>query len=239
MVSVSRVSSRTTRLTFAKNVFLKGWKSSREYNLDTDNLIPISALNQYSYCHRRCALIFIEQSFEENVHTLRGRALHENADEVAAISEAGTRVERALPLYSERLGLVGRADVVEFRTDGTPYPVEYKQGKKKQYMNDARQLAAQAMCREEMTGKPVRHGAIYHHTSRRRREVEITDALRQQVVETVAAVRALLNSKTLPPPVNDHRCPQCSLQEICQPEALAAKRRLHGLRETLFDPEAN
>lgn len=206
---------------------------------DEADQVPLSALNQYAYCPRRCALIHMEQSFVENVHTLRGRALHENADEVAAISEEGIHAERALPLYSERLGLVGKADVVEFRADGTPYPVEYKQGKKKQYKNDDLQLAAQAMCLEEMTGKPVRHGAIYHHSSRRRRDVEITDALLQQVVETVAAVRALLHSKTLPPPVNDHRCPQCSLQEICQPEALAAKRRLHRLRETLFDPEAN
>lgn len=181
----------------------------------------------------------MEQSFVENVHTLRGRALHENADETTVASEAGVRIERALPLYSDRLGLVGKADVVEFHADDTPYPVEYKQGKKKQYENDDLQLAAQAMCLEEMTGKSVRYGAIYHHSSRRRREVEITAVLRQQVAETVAAVRALLNSKTLPPPVNDHRCPQCSLQEICQPEALAAKRRLHGLRETLFDPEAD
>ncbi len=202
-------------------------------------LIPVSALNHYAYCPRRCALIHTEQSFVENVHTLRGRALHENADETTVALEAGVRVERALPLYSERLGLVGKADVVEFHAGGTPYPVEYKQGRKKQYENDDLQLTAQAMCLEEMTGKPVRYGAIYHHSSRRRREVEITAALRQQVVETVAAVHALLNSKTLPPPVNDHRCPQCSLQEICQPEALAAKRKLHGLRETLFDPEAD
>jgi CRISPR-associated exonuclease Cas4 len=43
----------------------------------------------------------------------------------------------------------------------------------------------------------------------------------------------------LPPPVNDDRCRHCSLLQICQPEALAAKRKLHGLRETLFDPEAD
>ncbi len=72
----------------------------------------------------------------------------------------------------------------------------------------------------------------------KRDEVEITDALKQQVVETVAAVRALLSSKVLPPPVNDQRCPQCSLREICQPEALAATGKLHRLRDGLFDPDA-
>lgn len=203
-----------------------------------DTSVPISALNHFSYCPRRCALIHMEQTFVENVHTLRGQALHENADEEASSSEAGIRVERALPLYSDKLGLVGKADIVEFRADGVPYPVEYKQGKKKQHENDDLQLAAQAICLEEMTGKPVRRGAIYHHTSRRRREVEITDALRQQVAETVAAVRTLLDSKVLPPPVNDHRCPQCSLLEICQPGVLADTGKLHRLRGSLFDPNA-
>lgn len=40
----------------------------------------------------------------------------------------GLRVERALPLFCDRLGLVGKADVVEFLCDGTPCPVEYKHG---------------------------------------------------------------------------------------------------------------
>lgn len=95
-----------------------------------DDTIPISALNHYLYCPRRCALIHMEQTFAENVHTLRGNALHENADEVASSSEDGVQVERALPLYSDKLGLVGKADVVEFHAGDVPYPVEYKQGRK-------------------------------------------------------------------------------------------------------------
>ena len=95
------------------------------------------------------------------------------------------------------------------------------------------------MCLEEMTGKKVTHGAIFHHGSRRRREVEITSALRQQVEEITAAVRALLKFDALLPPVNDERCRHCSLNEICQPEALAETEKLHALREHLFDPGDN
>lgn len=204
-----------------------------------DDTVAISALNHFLYCPRRCAIIHVEQAYEENVFTLRGHALHERADEVDSATETGVRVERALPLFSERLGLVGKADVVEFHAGDVPYPVEYKQGKKKQWGNDDLQLAAQALCLEEMTGKKVTHGAIYHHGSRRRREVEITDALRKQVEETAAAVRALLQSGKLPPPVNDERCRHCSLNEICQPEAVAEHGKLHDLREHLFDPDDN
>lgn len=199
--------------------------------------IPLSALQHWSYCPRQCALIHVEQAFEENIHTLRGQAAHRRVDEPGFEEKTGVRVERAMPLWCERLGLTGKADVVEFLPDGTPYPVEYKHGKKRERLHDDLQLAAQALCLEEMTGKPVLKGAIYHHSSRRRREVAITDALRRQVEETAAAVRAMLAFGELPPPLNDARCRECSLKDICQPEAMAARAKIHAMRDGLFEPE--
>lgn len=199
--------------------------------------ISLSALQHYSYCPRQCGLIHLEQAFEENVHTLRGRAVHARVDEPAVEEMAGVRIERSLALRCEDLGLVGKADVVEFLPDGTPYPVEYKHGPRRVRAHDDIQLAAQALCLEEMTGREVRRGAIYHATSRRRREVEITPALRHAVEETVVAVRMMLTSGVLPPPVNDDRCRECSLKDICQPEALAAKAKLRALRRSLFKAE--
>lgn len=147
----------------------------------------------------------------------------------------GVRSEKALPVWSERLSLIGKCDIVEFYPDGRIYPVEYKHGRKRAKAHDDIQLAAQAICLEEMTGKPVTHGAIYHHTSRRRREVAITDTLRRQMEETVAAIRALLVSGQLPPPVNDARCKECSLQAICQPEALADITHQRKMLTELFN----
>ena len=197
--------------------------------------IMLSALQHWSYCPRQCALIHLEQAFDENVHTMRGNAAHERVDEPGWETAPGVRVERALPVFSDQLGLVGKCDVVEFRADGTIYPVEYKHGKKREKLHDDLQLAAQAVCLEEMTGKPVSKGAIYHHGSRRRREVEINTVLRRQMMETIAAIRAMLASGQLPPPVNDKRCKECSLNEICQPEVLAEKDKQHGLVASLFE----
>ncbi len=197
-------------------------------------LPSIIPLQHYSYCPRQCALIHVEQAFDENVHTMRGNAAHQRVDEPGFESFEGVRSEKALPVWSERLGLIGKCDVVEFYPDGRIYPVEYKHGKKRAKAHDDIQLAAQAICLEEMIGKQVKHGAIYHHTSRRRREVAITDSLRQQVAETVAAVRALQASGRLPPPVNDARCNECSLQEICQPHVLADRVLQHEMLAGLF-----
>jgi CRISPR-associated exonuclease Cas4 len=207
--------------------------------MNEDDWIPISALQHYSYCPRQCALIHIEQVFDENLYTLRGRAVHQLVDTPDSANTAGKRIERALPLYSSRLGLVGRADVVEFLPDGTPYPVEYKHGPRRPREHDDIQLAAQALCLEEMTGYPVPQGAIFHHSSRRRREVVITAALRAEVERLVPVIRAMLTHGTLPPPVHDARCRHCSLHDACQPEAVAATDQLQQLKAELYASEDN
>jgi len=190
---------------------------------EPDDPIMLSALQHWSYCPRQYALIHLEQAFDNNVHTMRGNAVHKRVDEPGFETFEGVRSERSLPVWSEQLGLIGKCDVVEFYPDGRIHPVEYKHGKKRIKTHDDLQLAAQAICLEEMTGKPVTHGSIYHHSSRRRREVAITAALRLQVEEAVAAIRLLLASNVLPPPANDARCKECSLKDICQPEVLSRK----------------
>lgn len=192
----------------------------------------ISALQHYSYCPRQCALIHVEQVFDENLYTLRGNRAHKKAhDDSERTIEEGVRVERGTPLFSERLGLIGKADVVEFHEDGTPtgapYPVEYKSGPRRESRHDDVQLCAQAMCLEEMLGKPVPRGAVYHHGSRRRREVLFDAGLKSMTEETIFEVRRLLVEGTLPAPVADARCPKCSLLDACMPFALAGA----GVRE--------
>lgn len=204
--------------------------------------INISALNQFSYCPRRCALIYLEKEFADNRHTASGNAEHERVDRITHISNRdGTRVEYALPLWSESLGLIGKGDVVEFWPDSTIYPVEYKHGARKQRDNDDLQLAAQALCLEEMFEKPVLDGAIFHAKSKRRREVAFTLELRNAVVQVISNIREMLMAKKMPPPlVSDVRCKECSLQNICQPNLFvdAAAGNWVGWHSTLFDPDA-
>lgn len=201
--------------------------------------IPLSALNHWTYCPRRCGLIHLEGEFADNIHTARGNAEHERVDQEAhTTSKVGARVEYALPVWSDRVGLIGKCDVVEFWPDGTIYPIEYKHGARKKWVNDDIQLAAQALCLEEMLGRPVPEGAIYHASSHRRREVAVTPELRRLVEETTKAIRAMLASGRLPPPANDARCRECSLLELCQPGPIAASMRLHDLGMNLYEPDS-
>jgi len=196
----------------------------------------ISALEHFAYCPRQCALIHVEQSYEENVYTLRGNRDHRRADEPETELRDDLRIERSLPLYSDALGLTGRADVVEF-DNGVPYPVEYKHGERRRHTPGRIQLCAQALCLEEMTGREVPAGALYHTGAHRRQEVDFTDDLRADTREVIAAVRTQLRAQNVPPPVNDDRCPPCSLQQVCIPDAIDTPTRRRQETRRLFTVE--
>jgi len=211
--------------------------------MDEAALIPLSALQHWAYCPRQCALIHLDQAFDDNVHTLRGQATHKRVDVAGSSSPKGVRVERSLPLWHDALGLIGKADTVEFDSTGQPYPVEYKQGSRHKVASiaacDELQLAAQAICLEAMTGRAVPEGALFYATSKRRRVVAISIDLRAQVEATTATVRQLLTTGNLPPPLSGdlarQRCPGCSLKDRCQPEV--NNTAMHAMRDTLFDPD--
>lgn len=206
--------------------------------------VPLSALQHWAYCPRQCGLIHLEQAFDDNLHTLRGHAVHARVDQPGVGSARGVRVERALPLWHDTLGLMGKADAVEFGPDGTPYPVEYKHGSRHKAADiaacDELQLSAQALCLEFMTGRPVREGAIFYASSKRRQVVAIDEAQRGAVVQAASEVRALLEGDSLPPPLTGRqaaqRCKNCSLLDRCQP-SLRETSALSYWRDHLFDPQ--
>jgi CRISPR-associated exonuclease Cas4 len=205
--------------------------------LDTDP-IPISAIEHYSYCPRQCALIHVEHVWDENIHTMRGRIVHENVDEEGCESVGGVRVERALPVWSRRLGVTGKMDMVEF-TDGVPYPVEYKSGRKKKGTHEALQLCLYAMCLEEMFGSAVDRGAIYWYASKKRMEVEFTADVRARALDALQAVREVIESGDVPPAPNDERCKECSLLESCMPAVTSDRRRARRIGNKLFKDVPN
>lgn len=205
---------------------------------DETIVIALSALQHWIYCPRQCGLIHLEQAFAENIHTARGQAVHHLVDTPGYEIKSGVRIERALPVWSDHYNLIGKADLVEFHQNGDIYPVEFKHGAKRQKLHDDIQLAAQAICLEEMLGRSVPKGAIFHATSHRRREVQITPELRDLVVNSADAIRSMLVSGKLPAPVNDARCNECSLKEMCQPDALTLREKQNRQRINLFNPEA-
>lgn len=197
--------------------------------------VPISAIEHYSYCPRQCALIHIEQTYHENVYTVRGNLAHKRVDGGETETRPGMRALRSVPLWSEHLGLRGRADVVEFPKGQPPFPVEYKVGRYRPPHADL-QLCAQALCLEEMLQVEVPTGAIYSHAERRRYRIDINGVLRRRTIVLIAEIQALLQQQRLPPAMDDARCPPCSLNHVCLPQVAAHPGRIRGLQSILYRP---
>jgi CRISPR-associated exonuclease Cas4 len=196
--------------------------------------LPLSLLNDYLYCPRRAALKIVEGWRSANEHTNRGDIVHEHADLPGYEVAKGTTLLRALPVWSERLGLSGKCDIVEVHADGALRPVEFKLGKRRQWENDDAQLCAQALCLEEMFSVSIPRGAVFHADSKRRREVEFTAQLRSDTETAIAQLHALLASAQIPAAVFKPACEECSLYEICLPKAADGKTRAERLARALF-----
>lgn len=181
--------------------------------------IPIAALNQYSYCPHRCWRMFCAGEFVDNHYTVDGTSLHDRVHTLGDGHREDLWQIRAIWLKSDRHGLIGKADLVE-ESEGRVYPVEYKRSKKGEFDNDELQVCAQTLCLEEMMGKSVTQGYIYYAQSHQRQIVEISEALRQEAIATIASVRQLLTTGTMPPAVYTQRCRGCSLYAQCLPQAV-------------------
>ncbi len=208
--------------------------------------LPLSALNDFLFCPRRAWLKFVEGLRGTNEHTVLGDLVHEHVDFPGYEQRAGWTLLRALPLFSDTLGLSGKADLVEVRY--APFdsqisdlkseipqhiaearPVEYKKGPTRRWSNDEVQLCAQALCLEEMFGLATPAGAIFHAQSQQRQEVHFDNSLRQQTLSALSDLKMLISDPTPPPAELRPQCEGCSLHVVCLPEA--AGRRAPRLFE--------
>jgi len=195
---------------------------------DIDDLIQLSALQHMDFCPRQCALIHVEQTWSENRLTAEGRIMHEHVHEEGRESRGDVRIERGVALRSLRLGLIGKADVVEYHRQAggswRPFPVEYKRGKPKPDHSDKIQLCAQAICLEEMLGETIPTGALFYGRTRRRLDVVFDEELRRETEEAARLVHELIASGKTPKPLYAKKCDLCSLLDLCNPKAFQKKR---------------
>ena len=179
--------------------------------------------------------------WSENLLTAQGRLMHEHVHEEGDESRGDLYIERGVALRSFTLGLIGKADVIEYhrQTDGNwlVFPVEYKRGKAKPDNSDKIQLCAQAICLEEMRNVRIPAGAIFYGKTRKRLDVAFDDALRWETQDTAQKTHALLESGRTPGPVYGRRCENCSLIAECMPQTIQKKRSVESYLKRELDKE--
>lgn len=223
-----------------------------------EDLLPLSLLSQLVFCERRAALVYLEQLWDDNSLTAEGRILHGRAHEQGTEVRGDMRIARGLSLRSLRLGVSGKADVVEFRRITSPglssapgassagvslpgsegrwhtLPVEYKRGRRRYEEGYEIQLCAQALCLEEMLGGEVSAGAIYFAETGRRLDVVFDTALRSAVGATAVRLHELVKQRATPSAHYEKKCDSCSLLDLCLPGAHRAQPRVQDYLERAF-----
>ena len=205
------------------------------------DLLPISALQHLSFCERQWGLIYLEQAWAENQLTVQGDLMHNRADEPETEIRLNLRITRGLRLRSLKLGIVGRADVIEFYRvkkpansvvlEGaagrwTPLIVEYKRGRPKIGREDEVQLCAQAMCLEEMLETSLTRSTFFYGLPRRRYDVVLDEELRANTESMIQRLHQLTNQGKTPVAEYSKKCRACSLVEICLPRVTGKQNNI-------------
>lgn len=172
--------------------------------------------------------------------------LHNQAHEAQTESRKDLRIARGLWLRSLRLGLSGRADVVEFEhvdksqqgillsgAEGLwkPFPVEYKRGRLRSEESFEVQLCAQALCLEEMLGIEIPCGALYYGKTRRRLELPLDKNIRDKTENAASRLHELISRGLTPAAKPEEKCKFCSLHEVCLPEAMNRRKNVKSYIE--------
>lgn len=216
-----------------------------------EDMLMLSGIQHYKFCPRQWALIDIEQQWNDNKLTIEGNILHENVDNPFYRQKNGDTITlRSVHIASRQLGLYGISDAVELLPSDSagdaithdkypgywkPYPVEYKRGHSKFNACDEVQLAAQAMCLEEMYGINIPYGALYYNETKHREVISISDSLRQQTQQCADEMHEIYKSRVIPAASKQKFCKSCSLKDICMPEISECAKVTNYLKQNLYE----
>ncbi len=178
-----------------------------------DELVQVSALNEYVYCPRR----FYYQRYQDQIGTpyelVDGRSKHEHQ-----ANRGGWITERYF--RSDQLGIHGKIDLIE--DDDILTPVERKRAESGEYYpSDEVQLAGYCMLLEDAIGKSVNVGYIYLYSTDTRHAIRISEKHRRTVREIISRIKTMTVDEIPPLTDNPSKCEACSAREYCMPAETA------------------
>ena len=217
-----------------------------------DDLLMLSGIQHIAFCERQYALAYMEMQWLENVLTIKGHHFHERVDDPFIVDIRGNTITwRSLSIISYRLGLYGKADMIELVEAGNevenaieiydkkgrwrPVPVEFKKGRPKEDVCDEVQLCAQAICLEEMYRISIQQGYLYYGETKHRHKVELNGMLREQVETYAKKMHEIFNSGITPRADYKPHCKSCSLTSLCLPKSMGDHHSGSEYLRTIFD----
>ena len=115
-------------------------------------ILSIYNISEYLYCQKSCfyKIFHFEENQEDNIDIIKGRNEHEvvHSDSTRHIKE-NIKQFTNLKVFSHKYDIIGKLDLLEINNN-VYYPIEYKKGKYRDFLNHKIQLCLQVLCLEEM-----------------------------------------------------------------------------------------
>jgi len=186
--------------------------------------LTVTDIRQYLYCPRVIYYTYcmpVKRPTTVTHKMAEGQKQHEETAERekrrslrAYGLEEGERLFQ-VRLYSKRLGLSGRLDMVII-TGREVIPVEHKFTSHHVARHHLYQLAAYAMLVEDRWKRPVRRGFVYLIPSKQAEEIIITSNRRTRARQALHEIRRMIATESMPPPTRYRgRCTDCEFRRYC------------------------
>lgn len=198
-----------------------------------ENSIILSEISHFAFCKRQWGLLRFNCEWRENTATVEGKNLHEGVDDAFFTeNRKGTRVCRALPVFSDTLDINGICDIVvlsnlgvegTITADTLATVVEFKHGKAKSFdvdFHDGMQLTAQMVCIKEMLGVKC-EGYIYYAQTRRRALLSDYCDKVTQLEDLLCQMRSFIAKNEIPLADKKQNCNGCSIANDCMPKTVS------------------
>lgn len=183
--------------------------------MSDDGWLRLSTLEHFAYCPRQ-AYLLLDGVWADNHLTVTGSAAHSHVDEHGTDHRRGVKVHHRVEVAHRGLRIYGVADSVEEANDGSLVPVEHKLGRAAgDLFPSTVQVVSQALCLEDMTGRPVTTAAVYVVSERRRERISV-DEHRASVLDVISNARSVLGD-FVEAHYSPRLCPSCSIGNACQP----------------------
>ncbi|MGH8924511.1 MAG: CRISPR-associated endonuclease Cas4g/Cas1g [Acidimicrobiia bacterium] len=193
---------------------------------EVPNLVPARMVNEFSYCPRLFFMEWVQSRFESNPDVEEGRWQHRAVEKergrAPAPGDGDPLIEaRSVLLSSERLGLIGRVDILEGDA-GSVRPVDVKKGRPPNdqpgWEPERVQLCVLGLLLRD-NGYGCESGVLYFAETRQRVIVDFDTELVERTLGLVQELREVAGRAEAPLPLVDSpKCPRCSLVGICLPD---------------------
>jgi CRISPR-associated exonuclease Cas4 len=195
--------------------------------MDLEGYFSVRDILDYIFCPRSIYFQYVLKAGKEKTpKMIRGLEIHEEFSERAK----RVKIVEDLPylprkfdvlLYSKKYNFNTRIDCILFEIESQlAYPVEFKSSLKTfnhVFKSLELQLAAQALAIEENFNLKVNAGYIKSIKNNEVVKLEITPNLKEEVVEALSRMQAILNAEIIPEPTpHIKKCINCYYKNLCR-----------------------